>query len=163
YLGFLHSSDEYKVMALASFGKPAFVQMFREAIHVGKRGELSIDPFDLEARLGPRRERGQAVEERHYDIARSLQVVLEETGVALADWLARETRADDLCLAGGVALNCVMNARLRDRGPFRRIWVQPAAGDAGTALGAALWVDLEERRPVGRSWRMEHVYLGPEY
>jgi carbamoyltransferase len=70
---------------------------------------------------------------------------------------------DDLCLAGGVALNCVMNARLRDRGPFRRIWGQPAAGDAGTALGAALWVDLQERRSNERAYRMEHAFLGPAY
>jgi carbamoyltransferase len=69
-------------------------------------------------------------------------------------------------MAGGVALNCVMNARLRDRGPFEEIWVQPAAGDAGTALGAALWTDYRERAKAGdvsRKWRMDHAYLGPEY
>ncbi|MBX6343075.1 MAG: carbamoyltransferase, partial [Thermomicrobiaceae bacterium] len=66
-------------------------------------------------------------------------------------------------LAGGGALNCVMNARLRDRGPFRRVWVQPAAGDAGTALGAALWVDARERGDGERRWRMEHAFLGPAF
>lgn len=66
-------------------------------------------------------------------------------------------------MAGGVALNCVMNARIRDRGPFRRIWVQPAAGDAGTALGAALWVDTQERQAEHRCWKMVHAFYGPAY
>ena len=65
-------------------------------------------------------------------------------------------------MAGGVALNCVMNARIRDQGPFKNIWVQPAAGDAGTALGAALWVDANERGGRG-AYRMDHAFLGPEY
>ena len=73
------------------------------------------------------------------------------------------TGSDNLCMAGGVALNCVMNARIRDRGPFRSIWVQPAAGDAGTALGSALWIDALERPQGGRSYRMEHAFLGPEH
>jgi carbamoyltransferase len=103
------------------------------------------------------------LEQRHYDIAHSLQVVLEETTLHLITWLHQATSADNLCLAGGVALNCVLNSRLRDRGPFRRIWVQPAAGDAGTALGAALWVDLQERHSEERAYRMDHVFLGPAY
>jgi carbamoyltransferase len=81
----------------------------------------------------------------------------------LARWLHRASGCDQLCLAGGVALNCVMNARLRDRGPFRDIWVQPAAGDAGTALGAALWIDARERASTQRSYVMEHAFLGPEF
>src|SRR5262249_17446558 len=88
------------------------------------------------------------------------QVVLEERVLELARWLHREAGCDDLCLAGGVALNCVMNARLRDRGPFRNIWVQPAAGDAGTALGAALWVDARERGTDERAWQMDPGFLG---
>ncbi len=66
-------------------------------------------------------------------------------------------------MAGGVALNCVMNARLRERGPFREIWVQPASGDAGTSLGAALWIDARERGGIDRPYRMDHAYLGPGY
>ena len=66
-------------------------------------------------------------------------------------------------MAGGVALNCVMNARLRDRGPFRRIWIQPAAGDAGTAMGAALWIDARERGDDSRPWQMDHAFLGPAF
>src|SRR5213078_1084933 len=73
------------------------------------------------------------------------------------------TGAENLCLAGGVALNCVMNARVRDRGPFRQVWVQPAAGDAGTALGAAMWIDAQERRASRRDYVMEHAFLGPSY
>ena len=82
----------------------------------------------------------------------------------IARWLHRESGgAENLTLAGGVALNCVMNARLRDRGPFRNIWVQPASGDAGTALGAALWMDAKERGTDERAWQMDHALLGPAY
>jgi carbamoyltransferase len=163
YLGFLHSSDEYKVMALASFGKPAFLQRFREIIQLGASGQYTIQPLQLEAWFGPTRLKGGPLEQRHYDIARSLQMVLEESVLELAAWLHGATGTDNLCMAGGVALNCVMNARLRDQGPFRQIWVQPAAGDAGTALGAALWVDAQERHSDERVYRMDHALLGPAY
>ncbi|HWE39407.1 MAG TPA: carbamoyltransferase C-terminal domain-containing protein [Isosphaeraceae bacterium] len=163
YLGFLHSSDEYKVMALASYGRPRFADEFRGMIHVGRDGQYTIDPPRLEERFGPARLRGGTLEERHFDLAHSLQVVLEETVIELAHWLRGTSRCEDLCMAGGVALNCVMNARLRDRGPFRRIWVQPAAGDAGTALGAAIWIHARERPEAGRDYVMEHAYLGPEF
>jgi carbamoyltransferase len=163
HLGFLHSSDEYKVMALASFGKPRYVESFRDLIRLGPAGQYTIGPPRLEERFGPARERGGPLEQRHYDIAHSLQVVLEEVALELARWLHRESGCDDLCLAGGVALNCVMNARLRDRGPYRNIWVQPAAGDAGTALGAALWIDARERGGAPRVYHMDHAFLGPEY
>ncbi len=162
YLGFLHSSDEYKVMALASFGKPTYCAEFREVLRIGDKGRYILSPVDLVGRFGPPRKRGEPFWSLHYDIARSLQAVLEETVLELADWLHQSTRADHLCMAGGVALNCVMNARLRDEGPFRQIWVQPAAGDAGTALGAALWVDLEMRGGA-RRYVMDHAFLGPEY
>ena len=163
YLGFLHSSDEYKVMALASFGKPAFVDEFRDIVNLGKNGQYTIGPLRFEERFGPARVRGGPIEQRHYDIAHSLQKVLEETVLEISDWLHRASGADDLCLAGGVALNCVMNARIRDRGPFRRIWVQPAAGDAGTALGAPLWIDAQQRGDGCSAYRMEHAFLGPSY
>jgi carbamoyltransferase len=163
YLGFLHSSDEYKVMALASSGRPRHVAAFREIVRLGAEGRYTIEPPRLEERFGPARRRGGPIESRHLDVAHSLQVVLEETVLELARWLHGATGADDLCLAGGVALNCVMNARLRDRGPFRDIWVQPAAGDSGTALGAALWVDARQRGPDDRPGRMDHAFLGPGY
>jgi len=163
HLGFLHSADEYKVMALASFGEPRYLDRFREVVRLQGDGNYTVAPLCLEAWFGPARRRGEPLEQRHYDLARSLQAVLEETVLALARWLHEATGADDLCLAGGVALNCVLNARLRDHGPFRRIWVQPAAGDAGTALGAALWVDARERGAGERVWRMDHAFLGPEF
>lgn len=105
------------------------------------------------------------MEPRHLDIARSLQLALEETVIELASWLRRETEEGNVALAGGVALNCVMNSRLRESGVFEQIWVQPAAGDAGTALGAAIWVDAQARRESSpaRGPAMEHAYLGPSY
>ncbi|MEO8955164.1 MAG: carbamoyltransferase C-terminal domain-containing protein [Ktedonobacteraceae bacterium] len=163
YLGFLPSSDEYKVMALASFGKPRYHAFFRAVVQMGEHGLYTIQPLHLEEQFGPARVKGGPLEQHHYDIAHSLQVVLEETVLQLADWLYEETHAENLCMAGGVALNCVMNARLRDRGPFKHIWVQPAAGDAGTALGAALWIDALERDDNERRYCMEHAFLGPSY
>jgi carbamoyltransferase len=163
YLGFLHSSDEYKVMALASFGKPTHVKEFREMIHLGPAGQYTIDPPRLEERFGPARLRGGPLEDRHYNIAHSLQKVLEDTVVEISTWLYDATQEKHLCLAGGVALNCVMNARIRDQTPFEEIWVQPAAGDAGTALGAALWIDAQQRGAGRSTYRMDHAFLGPSY
>lgn len=169
HLGFLPSSDEYKVMALASYGKPTYLDAFHSLIRLAENGQYTIAPFDMEATFGPARQKGGPLEQRHYDIAHSLQVALEETALALVRWLRDATGQRNLCLAGGVALNCVMNARLRDDGPFEQIWVQPAAGDAGTALGAALWVDTRARERAGdpdsspRRYVMSEAYLGPEY
>jgi carbamoyltransferase len=165
HLGFLHSSDEYKVMALASYGKPKFIHVFRDMIQVNG-GDYTIKDIDLEKLFGPKRLKGSEFTQHHFDIAHSLQIVLEETVLKLLTWFYETTKLDYLCLAGGVALNCVMNARLRDRGPFKKIWIQPAAGDAGTALGAALWVDAQERAAFfhqERSYTMEHAYLGPRF
>jgi len=162
YLGFLHSSDEYKVMALASYGEPVYATAFRERISIAANGTYTVAPAQLEALFGSARERGAPMEKKHFDIARSLQLVLEESAIALASWLKQSTGAENLCMAGGVALNCVMNARIRDAGLFRKVWVQPAAGDAGTALGAALWTDFQNRRD-GKSWAMEHAFFGPAY
>ena len=162
HLGFLHSSDEYKVMALVSLGRPRFLGAFREAIRVGEEGRYSIDTSRLWSRLGPARAPEEKLQQRHYDIAHSMQVAMEDAVLEIARWLQRATGAADLCMAGGVALNCVLNSSIRDRGPFKRIWIQPAAGDAGTALGAALVVDLREGKGE-RTSPMQDVYLGPEY
>ncbi len=163
HLGFLPCGDEHKVMALASFGQPKFLREFREIVQMGKNGQFTIGELKLEERFGPLRPRGAEIEQKHYDIAASLQTVLEETVLELVRWLHEESKESDLCLAGGVALNCVMNTRLRKDGPFQRVWVQPAAGDAGTALGAALWVDAHERGAKERSYTMNHAYLGPAF
>ena len=162
HLGFLHSSDEYKVMALASYGKPSLAAQFREMVQLNGDGQYTIRPLNLVEQFGPARERGADFTQHHFNIARSLQVVLEESVIALARWLRQQTGSENLCMAGGVALNCVMNARLRDARIFRRVWVQPAAGDAGTAIGAALWSDWHANGG-DRRYRMDHVFLGPEY
>jgi len=163
YLGFLRSSDEYKVMALASYGRPRHAAEFREIIRLGAEGQYTIEAPRLADRFGPARARGGPIGQGHFDIAHSLQVVLEDTVVEVARWLHGASGCDDLTMAGGVALNCVMNARVRDRGPFRRVWVQPAAGDAGTALGAALWVDARERGVDRVDYVMDHAFLGPSF
>jgi len=163
YLGFLHSSDEYKVMALASYGKPVYLDAFRRMVEYSGDGQYVVHPADLADMFGPARTKGEPFEARHYDIAHSLQAVLEERVFQIAEWLQKQTSTENLCLAGGVALNCVMNARLRDTGIFNNIWVQPAAGDAGTALGAALWIDTRVNPNPQRIYTMEHAFLGPGY
>ncbi|RQR59981.1 carbamoyltransferase [Burkholderia sp. Bp9125] len=162
YLGFLHSSDEYKVMALASYGKPVFADAMRGLVRYGGDGQYALVDGDLVALFGPPRERGAPITPHHCDVAHALQRVLEETVLQAADWLAGATGERQLAMAGGVALNCVMNAKLRDQGRFDDVWVQPAAGDAGTALGAALWTDFRMRGERG-DWRMDHAYLGPAF
>jgi carbamoyltransferase len=163
YLGFLHSSDEYKVMALASYGKPEFVNDFRDMIHIGENGQYTIENERFEERFGPTRLRHEEFTSHHFNIAHSLQLVLEETVLELVNWLQRETGEKNLCMAGGVALNCVLNARIRDKSAFENVWVQPAAGDSGTALGAAEWIDAKARQSTQKDFRMEHAYWGPEY
>lgn len=163
FLGFLRSSDEYKVMALASYGQPRFADLFRSLISIKDDGTYEIAAATLESLFGEAREREGPFEDRHFDIARSLQLVTEETALALTRWLREVSGQRRLCMAGGVALNCVLNARLRDSRLFDDIWVQPAAGDSGTALGAALWIDARERPAAQRSYVMQHAFLGPEY
>ncbi len=132
HVGFLRSSDEYKVMALASYGEPRHLPLLRDAIRVTDEGGFHIDPIDLDA-LAP-------TEADHADLAASVQKRLEEVILELSAWLHKRTDARCLTMAGDVALNGVANARLARSGAWRTIWVQPAAGDAGTALGAALHV-----------------------
>ena len=159
HLGFRRSSDEYKVMAMASYGRSAFLDEFRRAVRTTGDGGFVVEPLDLE-RFAPRLADGDGWTERHADLASSLQVRLEEVLLELAEWLHERTQDDVLTMAGGVALNCVANSYLAERGPFECIWVQPAAGDAGTALGAALHVAAglgEQVEPMpgaalGRTW-----------
>jgi carbamoyltransferase len=178
HLGFLHSSDEYKVMALAALGTPRYAAALRGRIEIGAEGQYRIRDLDLRAIAGEPRPPGTPMEERHLDLAASLQDVLEDVVLELATWLRKASGEPLLAMAGGVALNCVMNARLRDSGLFDGVWVQPAAGDAGTALGAALWTDARERQGLQsqealtpatvcsfapRLWQMDHAYLGPSF
>jgi len=159
HLGFRRSSDEYKVMALASYADAAHIDVFRGAVRVTPDGGFQVDPVDLGS-LVPRREPDEPVDRRHAELAASVQRRVEEVILELAHWLHERTGESAVALAGGVALNCVANSRLAAEGPFESVWVQPAAGDAGTALGAALYVadglgdhvQPMSTAALGRSW-----------
>ncbi|MFD5249402.1 carbamoyltransferase [Amycolatopsis sp. NPDC058340] len=158
HLGFARSSDEYKVMALASYGKPRFLDRIAESVHTNGMG-FRTDEIDW-ASFAPAVEPGQEPGPVHADLTASVQRCLEEVLLDLTAKLHQHTGHSDLALAGGIALNCVANTRLHAEGPFDRIWVQPAAGDAGTALGAALELAAEygdrggpmTGADLGRSW-----------
>ncbi|MEU8336198.1 carbamoyltransferase family protein [Micromonospora tulbaghiae] len=165
HLGFLHSSDEYKVMALASYGTPKHLDALRELVRVTDDGGFRVERIDW-AGLAKRVEAGTELGEAHADLAASVQLRLEEVVLDLARWLYDASGgARTLAMAGGVALNCVANARIAAEGPYRDVWVQPAAGDAGTALGAALHVaaELGDRTApmtgvdLGRGWSDEEL------
>jgi carbamoyltransferase len=159
HLGFLRSSDEYKVMALASYGTPRHLPMLREAIRTTGDGGFRTDPVAWDA-LAKKLAPGAEFTAAHADLASSVQARLEEVLLELVTWLHGRTGDRVLTMAGGVALNCVANSRLAADGPFETIWVQPAAGDAGTALGGALHVAAqagERAAPMpgadlGRGW-----------
>jgi carbamoyltransferase len=159
HLGFERSSDEYKVMAMASYAEPVHLDQFRRLVYPTPDGGFHTEPVDW-ASFAPERRPGDGFAESHAQLAASIQAVLEEVMLELCDWLFGRTGNSRLALAGGVALNCVANTRLLDEGPFSEIWVQPAAGDSGTALGAALTVAAEagdELAPMttaalGRGW-----------
>ena len=158
HLGFRRSSDEYKVMALAAYGRPRFLPALREAIRPTGDGGFTVAPLHW-ASFTPAAREG-AWDERHADLAASVQARLQEMLLGLARWLHARTGESALVMAGGVALNCVANTVLAEHGPFGRVWVQPAAGDAGTALGAALHVAQQLGEPItpmattalGRGW-----------
>jgi carbamoyltransferase len=147
HLGFRRSSDEYKVMALASYGEPRFLDEMRRLVAVHPGGGFSLQPHDWLAFAPPGRGE-DGLDPVHADLAASVQRRLEEVLLELSFWLHDRTGEAALTLAGGVALNCVANSVLFNEGPFETVWVQPAAGDAGTALGAALFLALEADDPV---------------
>ena len=190
YLGFWKFGDEYKVMGLAAYGEPAYLEEFRRILqsnaalgfrlnlayfshhHTGpdmtwreadKTPQLGriFSPY-LEERLGPTRAPDQPVEQRHRNAAATMQACLEEVLFDLLTTLQRRTGHRALCLAGGVAFNCAANGKIFDRTPFEQVYVQPAAGDAGLAVGAAYYV---YHHVLGhpRTFVMEHPYWGPAY
>ncbi|MGH3102760.1 MAG: carbamoyltransferase family protein [Gaiellaceae bacterium] len=188
WLGFPKYGDEGKVMGLAPYGDPArHLDAMRELVRLdGPLFELNLDYFThhdegvdmtwdagsptigrlfsarLEDALGPAREPRDELTELHENVAASLQAVLEEAYLHLVSTLWERTRIPNLCLAGGVALNAVANGRIRPETPFEEVYVQPAAGDSGTAVGAAYYVwNQELGRP--RGFVMEHAYTGPGY
>jgi carbamoyltransferase len=176
YLGFAVNDGEYKVMGLAPYGEPRYLDAMRRLLIPEADGQYRLDLryFDfihgrrmyseaLVELLGqPPRARESEITRFHQDVARSLQAVLEEILLEKVRWLHERTGLPDLCMAGGVALNCVANGRIRREGPFRRLFVQPAAGDSGGCLGAAALAhaQLTGERPDGA---LRHVCLGPSW
>ncbi|MBT5374877.1 MAG: carbamoyltransferase [Rhodospirillaceae bacterium] len=182
YTGFRVNSGEYKVMGLAPYGEPKYVDLILENIIDLKEDgsfRLNLDYFDYCTGLtmtnkrfdalfgGPPRRSDEPVRQKEMDLAASVQAVTEEVVLRMTRALAAETGIDNLCLAGGVALNCVANGKVLRDGAFKNIWVQPAAGDAGGALGAALaayYWNLGNERKLGDGMDgMAGGYLGPEF
>jgi carbamoyltransferase len=188
YLGFPKYGDEFKVMGLAPYGEPEFLDRLRKLVR-GKPGggfELDLSYFihhtegvnmtwesgaptigdvfspKLEREFGRRRRSDEPMEQHHHNLAASLQALLEEIVLGLLRTIAEKTRLKDLCLAGGCALNCTMNGKILSETPFERVYIQPAAYDAGTSLGAALYVK-HQILGAKRDFVMDHTYWGLEY
>ena len=180
FTGFKVNSGEYKLMGLAPYGEPTFVRtILRELIDIKDDGSfrLNMDYFDYCAGLrmtndkfarlfgGPARKPETKITQREMDLAKSIQTVTEEVILRMARHVHRETGLENLCLAGGVALNCVANGRVLREGPFNDIWIQPSAGDAGNALGCALfaWHQILGNPRVPSPRRQKTTYLGPSF
>jgi carbamoyltransferase len=182
YTGFKVNSGEYKVMGLAPYGEPKYVDLiYRELMDLKEDGSFTLNQRYFNYLTGltmtnrafdelfgaPPREPETNLTQREMDLARSVQVVCEEVMLRMARTVHRETGLDRLCLAGGVALNCVGNGRLLREGPFKQLWIQPAAGDAGGALGVAqlAWHRhcRQPRRLSPGKDGMKGAYLGPSY
>lgn len=188
YLGFLKYGDEYKVMGLAAYAEPEHTDALRRLLRPGRDGRFTLDlayfrhwsegasmtwsdgeptlervyTRRLEELLGPARMPDAPLEPRHQAIAASVQSVFEEAVFEVLRTLHHRTRLPRLCLAGGCAMNGVANGKIRERTPFQEVYIQPAAADNGTALGAALYV---EHHVLGkpRGFVMEHAYWGPRF
>ena len=183
YTGFKVNSGEYKVMGLAPYGEPKYAQLMKDhLIDIKEDGSFALDMsyFNYCTGLtmtnkkfddlfgGPRRSEESELTQREMDLAASIQAVTEEVVIKLAKGIAKSTGLKNLCLAGGVALNCVANGKLLRENVFENIWIQPAAGDAGGAVGAALgayYLMLKQPRVVNPQLQdgMKGSYLGPEY
>jgi carbamoyltransferase len=160
HLGFKRSSDEYKVMAMGAYGRPAYAKRLHELVYACGDGTFRTEPVDWTEFAPPRDPHATELDSGHADLACSVQRVLEDVLLELVAWLRTRSRSDTLCLAGGVALNCVANSRIYCESEFTTVWVQPASGDSGTALGAALAVAADDGELItpmpsaslGRSW-----------
>jgi carbamoyltransferase len=177
YLGFKVNSAEYKVMGLAPYGKPVhYDRIMSEMLHLQDDGSFKLNmkyfSYDYGLRMtngnfddffgGPPRKPETWMNEREFDIAASVQKVCEEVVLRMARYIHRETGLANLCMAGGVALNCVANGRVIRETPFKNLFVQPAAGDAGGAVGVAHYLyNTIEKQPRGRAWT--HAYMGPAF
>ncbi|PWT89201.1 MAG: carbamoyltransferase, partial [Acidobacteria bacterium] len=188
FLGFPKYGDEYKVMGLSSYGEPEYADQMKTLLQAtnGLSYKLNLDYFvhhsqgvqmtwdsgypemssvyadSLKTLLGEPRVAQSSVEPRHQNIAMSLQKHLEETLFHMLNALYEKTHCENLCMAGGVALNCVANGKITDRTPFRHIYIQPAANDSGTAIGAAFYV-WNALLDQPRKFQMNHAFWGPEY
>ncbi|MBI3789896.1 MAG: carbamoyltransferase [Gemmatimonadetes bacterium] len=182
YTGFKVNSGEYKVMGLAPYGQPKYVDLiYKHVMDLKEDGSFRLDQkyFDYLGGLtmtspafhdlfgGPPRQPESRLSQREMDLARSVQVVCEEVMLRMARTAHQVTGSENLCLAGGVALNCVGNGRLLREGPFKNLWIQPASGDAGGALGAAMMAwhrhRNQPRTVVPGKDSMRGAYLGPEF
>lgn len=182
YLGFKVNCDEYKVMGLAPYGKPLYTDLiFKHLVDLKADGSfrLNLQYFNyctgltmtssrFDKLLGnPRRKPSEEITQFHMDIASSIQAATERIMLDLTTALRHEYQLDDLCMAGGVALNCVINGKILKQSGFKRLWVQPAAGDAGGALGAAFAVYYEhlniERTDTNGTDKMQNALLGPSF
>jgi carbamoyltransferase len=177
YLGFKVNSAEYKVMGLAPYGKPVhFERIMKEMVHLNDDGsfKLNMKYFSYDYGLtmtngafdeffgGPPRKPETWMNEREFDIAASVQKVCEEVVLKMVNYIQRETGLENLCMAGGVALNCVANGRVIRETRMKNLFVQPAAGDAGGAVGVAHYIyNTVHRQPRGKAW--SHAFLGPAY
>ncbi|MEO8649962.1 MAG: carbamoyltransferase C-terminal domain-containing protein [Acidobacteriota bacterium] len=178
FIGFdMFAGDEWKVMGLAAYGKPKYYDFFREKVlttngsgdfrfnykvldhHLAKHYQF---PAAIISELGPARIPGEELTERQWDIASSAQKALEDTAIYLVSKIQEMTHEENLCMAGGVAFNSVMNGRIFHETPFKNFFVQPAAGDAGCSLGAAMYV-WNQKLGNPRSFIMDHAYWGPGF
>ncbi|MDD5730479.1 MAG: carbamoyltransferase, partial [Candidatus Omnitrophica bacterium] len=174
YLGFEALEGEGKVMGLAGYGKPVYLDQFMKIIRTKPDGSFKIDQsyfgfYNEGCRMykrkfvkmfGKEREREGRIEQRHCDIAASLQKFVEDTLIKISLDLHKMTKAENLCLAGGLFLNCVANQKILDQTPFKRVFIQPAAGDSGGSIGTALYIyNSILKNP--RSYEMTDAYLGP--
>ncbi len=188
YLGFPHYGDEYKVMGLAPYGEPRFMDIMRQIVLLQDNGSFSLNlkffrhykedvsytwkdcapsvdrlfTHDLENLLGPARKQDESLNQHYKDIARSVQVMYEEAFFHLLNTLYHQYKLDNLALAGGCAMNSVANGKVYQRTPFKHMYIQPAAGDAGGAIGAAfaVWYQLNSSQ---REFVMDHAYWGPQF
>jgi len=175
YLGFKANSGEGTTMALASFGEPDFVEAFKKFIHIADDGSFQLNngyfslnkaqkmfSSKMEKLLGKARTADEEITDRHKAIAATLQFMVEETLIKAARFACKEAQTKNICMAGGVFLNCVANQKILDIETVDAVFVQPGAGDAGGATGAAYYVwHCLLKNP--REFVMEHAYLGPEY
>jgi carbamoyltransferase len=177
HLGFKPFFDEWKVMGMSAYGKDTYMSVFEDMLQLTDDGgyRLNLDYFHFHthgqgrwtsdhfvAKLGPKRVQGEEYQQRHFDIAFALQRVVEKAGVHLANRLHKVTGLPNLCLAGGVVLNCLMNKRIIEETPFENVFIQPIANDAGAALGSTLYLYHQILDQPRRSV-FNNVYYGPEF